>query len=32
MTSACNSAYIQTETVNFIFARQAVIVDFNAEY
>ena len=26
MTIACNSAYFQTETLNFTFARQAVIV------
>jgi len=28
MKIACNSAYIQTETLNFIFIRQAVIVYF----
>jgi len=31
MTTACNSAYIQTETLNFTFARQAVIVYFDAK-
>ena len=30
MTIACNSAYIQTETLNFTFAQQAVIVYFDA--
>jgi len=29
---ACNSAYIQTETLIFTFARQAVIVYFDAEH
>jgi len=29
MTVAYNSAYIQTETLNFTFARQAVIVQFS---
>jgi len=31
MTIAYNSAYIQTETLNFTFARQAVIVYSDAE-
>jgi len=31
MTIACNSAYIQTETLNFIFVRQVVIVYFDAK-
>jgi len=31
MTIACNSAYFQTETLNFTFARQAIIVYFDAE-
>jgi len=31
MTIACNSAYIQTETLNFTFAQQAVIVYFDAD-
>jgi len=31
MTIAYNSAYIQAETSNFTFARQAVIVYFDAE-
>jgi len=31
MTIAYNSAYVQTETLNFTFARQAVIVYFDAE-
>jgi len=30
MTVAYNSAYIQTETLNFTFARQAIIVYFDA--
>jgi len=34
MTIAYNSAYVQTESLNFTFARHAVIVyfDANAEY
>jgi len=28
MAIACNSAYVQTETLNFTFAGQAVIVYF----
>jgi len=34
MTIAYNSAYVQTETLNFTFALQAVIVYFvlNADY
>jgi len=28
MNIACNSAYIQIETLNFIFTRQAIIVYF----
>jgi len=32
MTIACNSAYVQTETLNFTFARQAINVYFNAKY
>jgi len=31
MTTAYNSAYAQTESLNFTFARQAVIVYFDAE-
>jgi len=31
MTIAYNSAYVQTETFKFTFARQAVIVYFDAE-
>ena len=31
MTIAYNSAYVQTETLNFTFARQAVVVYFDAE-
>ena len=31
MTIAYNSAQVQTETLNFTFARQAVIVYFEAE-
>ena len=31
MTTAYNSAYIQTETLNFTFVWQAVIVYFDAE-
>jgi len=31
MTIAYNSAYVQTETLNFTFTRQAVIVYFDAE-
>jgi len=31
MTISCNSAYVQTETSNFTFARQAIIVYFDAE-
>jgi len=31
MTIAYNSAYIQTETLNLTFARQAVIVYFDSE-
>jgi len=31
MTIACNSAYIQTETLNVTFAWQAVIVYFDAK-
>jgi len=31
MTIAVNSAYVQTETLNFTFARQAVIVYFDAD-
>jgi len=31
MTIAYDSAYAQTETLNFTFARQAVIVYFEAE-
>jgi len=31
MTIVCNSAYIQTEILNFTFARQAIIVYFDAE-
>ena len=31
MTIACNSAYIQSETLNFTLDRQAVIVYFDAE-
>jgi len=31
MTIAYNSAYVQTETLNFIFAQQAVILMQNAE-
>jgi len=31
MTIACNSAYIQTETVNFTFTQQYVIVHFDAK-
>jgi len=31
MTIAYNSAYVQTETLNFTFARQAVIVYFDAK-
>jgi len=31
MTIAYNSAYVQTETLNFTFARQAVIVYFAAD-
>jgi len=30
MTIACNSAYVQAETLNFTFAQQAVIVHFDA--
>jgi len=29
MKIACNSVYIQTETLNFTFARQAIIVYSN---
>jgi len=31
MTIAYNSAYILTETLNFTFARQAIIVYFDVE-
>jgi len=31
MTIAYNSTYVQTETLNFTFAQQAVIVYFDAE-
>jgi len=31
MTIASNSAYVQTETINLTFTRQAVIVYFDAE-
>jgi len=31
MIIAYNSAYVQTEALNFTFARQAVIVYFDAE-
>jgi len=31
MTIACNSALVQTETLHYTFARQAVIVYFHAE-
>jgi len=31
MTIACNSAHIQTETLNFTFTRQAIIVHFDAK-
>jgi len=31
MTITYNSAYVQTETLNFTFARQADIVYFDAE-
>jgi len=31
MTIAYNSAYVKTETLNFTFARQAVIVYFDTE-
>jgi len=31
MTTAYNSAYVQIETLNFTFARQAVIVYYDAE-
>jgi len=31
MTIAYNSAHFQTETLNFTFARQAIIVYFDAE-
>jgi len=31
MTIAYNSAYIQTELLNFTFAWQAIIVNFDAE-
>jgi len=31
MTIACNSAYLQTETLNFTFACQAIIVYFDAK-
>jgi len=31
MTITHNSAYVQTETLNFTFARQAVIVYFDSE-
>jgi len=31
MTIAYNSAYVQTETLNFTFARKAVIVYFDAK-
>jgi len=31
MAITYNSAYVQTETLNFIFARQAVIVYFDAD-
>ena len=31
MTITYNSAYVQTETLNFIFVQQAVIVYFDAE-
>ena len=31
MTIAYNSAYVQTETLNFTFAQQAIIVYFDAE-
>jgi len=31
MTIVCNFAYVQTETLNFTFARQALIVYFDAE-
>jgi len=31
MTIAYNSAYIQTETLNFTFARQAINVYFDAK-
>jgi len=31
MTIVYNSAYVQTETLNFTFAQQAVIVYFDAE-
>jgi len=29
--TVCNSAYVQTETLNFTFTRQAVILYFDAE-
>jgi len=32
MTIACNSAYVQTETLNFTFAWKTVIVYFDAEH
>jgi len=32
MTTACNSAHVQTETLNFTFARQAAVVYFDAEF
>jgi len=31
MATTYNSAYVQTETLNFTFARQAVIVHFDAD-
>jgi len=31
VTIACNSAYVQTETLNFTFTRQAIIMYFDAE-
>jgi len=31
MTTACNSAYVQTETLNFIFTWQAAIAYFDVK-
>jgi len=31
MTIACNSAYVQTKTLNFTITRQTVIVYFDAK-